>query len=156
MPNIKDLTFLRLIMPSAFEVIPRRLFEQIPKRNWSVDRIYEYGPIFISNPFNAVWAMQDISKDIHGVLWVTIDPVVEIIAVNVLSVDREYQNLNGSLRNAGSEIIKKVAEHLHGFQDEIKQRFGIELKKEILWTTTRPRACEKAGAKRHPRTIMEI
>lgn len=156
MPDIKELTFLRLITPRAFEVIPRRLFDQIPKRHWSVETLYKYGPIFVSNPFNAIWVMMDIGKDIHGVLWVTIDPVVEIIAVNVLSVDREYQNLNGCLRNIPSEIIQKIAEHLRKFQGEFKEKFGIELKKEILWTTTRPKACERAGAKRHPRVIMEI
>ena len=156
MPDINDLTFLRLIMPRSFEVIPRRLFEQIPKRDWSVDKLYRYGPVFIANPFNAVWALQDIGKIIHGVLWVTIDPIVEIIAVNVLSVDREYQGINGGLSNRPSGIIKKTADHLHKFQKEFKDRFGIELKHEILWSTTRPRACERAGAKRYPRVIMEI
>lgn len=155
MPNINDLKFVRVINPLVFSRIPPHLFEQIKKRNWEVSKLYAYVPIFIMNPFNAVWIMQDIALKIKGVLWVSIDPVVEIIAVNILTVDREYQNLNGSLRNSPSEIIKKVAEHLHEFQDEVKKKNGMELKREILWTTTRPKACERSGAKRH-RVVMEI
>ena len=156
MPDIKDLKFVRVIDPLLFSRIPPQLFEQIPKRNWEVNKLYAYGPIFIQNPFNAIWVMQDIALKIKGVLWVTIDPVVEIIAVNVLSVDKEYQQLNGSLRNTASGIIQKTVEHLHKFQDELKEKFGIELKREILGATTRPRACERSGWKRYPRVIMEI
>ena len=155
MSDFNDLKFVRVVNPMVFARIPPVLFEQIPKRNWQVSKLYAYGPIFIMNPFNALWVMQDITDIIKGVLWVTIDPVEEVIAVNILSVDREYQKLNGSLRRTPSEIIQKVVKHLHEFQDEVKEKNGMELKREILWTTTRPKACERSGAKRH-RVIMEI
>lgn len=155
MPDINDLKFVRVINPLVFGRIPPELFEQIPKRNWEVQKLYAYGPIFIQNPFNAIWVMQDLANVIKGVLWITVDPIVEVIAVNILSVDREYQKLNGSLRKTPSEIIKKTVEHLHKFQDEVKQKKGMQLKREILWSTTRPRACERSGAKRH-RVVMEI
>jgi len=121
-----------------------------------VERIYEFGPLFITNPLNRFWALLDEGNICKGILWITIDPIVEIIAVNILSVDREYQQLNGSLRSKPSEIIRKIADFLHKFQDELIENGGAELKREILWATTRPKTCERAGAKRHSRIIMEI
>lgn len=149
-------------MPNGLNYVPRYLFEQIKNRNWNVDKIYEYGSLFITNPLNRFWVLTDIGHTIKGILWITIDPIVEIIAVNVLSIDKEFQRLNGSLRNSSSGIIEKVAEFLHKFQDELKieakKKNGKELnlKREILWTTTRPRACIRAGAREHGRKIMEI
>jgi ABC-type nitrate/sulfonate/bicarbonate transport system permease component len=93
-------------------LIPRYLFEQIKGRDWEVENIYKFGPLFVSNPLNRVWVLLK-NNTIKGVLWITIDPVVEIIAVNVLSVDREYQRLNGSLRSNPSGIFKRVIDFLH-------------------------------------------
>ena len=150
MPNFDELKFVPVIDPNLFAVTKanvRYLFDQIPHRDWEVDNLYKYLPYFVSNPLNRFWVLTDIGDVIKGVLWITIDPVVEMIAVNLLSVDREYQN---------GQAVKKSIEHLHKFQDEIKARGGKGLKRKIFWATTRPRAFERIGATRHKRTIMEI
>jgi len=155
LPDFDELKFEPLVAPNGLNWVPRKLFEQIKCREWDVENIYKYGPLFIQNPLNRFWVLTDLNHSIKGVLWITIDPVVELIAVNVLSIDKQYQKVNGSLRNSSSGVIEKVAEFLHRFQDELKEKGGIELKRKILWTTTRPRACIKAGARKY-RTIMEI
>ncbi|MBA7600490.1 hypothetical protein ES703_07545 [subsurface metagenome] len=159
MPKFDELKFEPVIDPNLFAVTrcyTQYLFDQIPHRDWEVDSLYDCLPLFVANPLNRFWALTDIASKIKGFLWITIDPVVGMIAVNILTVDREYQNVNGSLSKTPSEIVKKVVEHLHKFQDELKAKGGIELKRKIFWSTARPKAFERAGAKRHNRIIMEI
>ena len=154
MPGFDDLTFEPLLMPNGLKIVPRYLFEQIKNRKWDVDRLYEYGPLFITNPLNRFWVLTDIDHKVKGVLWITIDPITEFIAVNILSIDKEYQRLNGSLRSRPSDVIRRTVEFLHKVQDELKAK-KVNIKRKILWSTTRPRACERAGAKRY-RVVMEI
>lgn len=156
MQKIDELKFVPIVDPNAFALIPKYLFEQIKGREWEVEKFYKWGPIFIRNPLNRVWVLTDIANIIKGVLWVTIDPVLEVMAVNVFSVDREYQELNGNPRNNPSASLLKAKEQLDKFRIELKEKGGAELKEKILWTTSRPRAFEKAGARRYHRVIMEV
>lgn len=149
-----ELKFEPILAPNGLNWVPRYLFEQVKNRTWDVEKLYEYGPLFITNPLNRFWALTDITHHIKGVLWITIDPIVEVMAVNILSIDREYQRLNGSLRSKPSDVIKKTVEFLHTVQDELRAK-GVKIKREILWATTRPRTCEKAGARRY-RVVMEM
>jgi len=155
LPDIDDLKFVRITDPNLFALIPRQLFEQIRARDWEVDTLYRYGPLFVTNQFNLFWVMTDTTNVIKGVLWATIDPVVKAIAVNIVSVDREFQKINGSLRKSQSELLLKVKEHLQVYREELKKKSGFELKDKILWGTTRPKAFERSGAKRY-RTVMEV
>lgn len=155
MPSFDELTFEPILAPNGINWVPRYLFEQIKNREWDVEKIYEYGPLFITNPLNRFWLLTDSDHIAKGVLWITIDPICEIMAVNVLSIDKEYQRLNGSsLRSKPSDVIKKTVEFLHKVQDELRAK-GVNIKREILWATSRPRTCERAGARRY-RVIMEI
>jgi len=135
-----DLTF-RVI--DDFNLVPRYLFEQVPKRNYDIDNIYRWGPAFMANPFNILFGLYDSDEKMQGVLWCTIDPVVENLCVNIFSVNKKYQDLRGY-------AIKKTVKFL---KQLIKQ---TGLKDIIIWTTTRPRAFERAGCKRFDRTLMEI
>ena len=125
------------------------MIEQIRDREWSVDRFYKYGPMIVANPLNVIWALVDAANVTKGILFVTIDMVGEVICVNMFSVDREYQSINGG-------AIAKAIEFLHKFQDELKENRGINLKRKILWPTTRPRACEREGLKRTKGIMMEV
>lgn len=160
MPKIDELKFVPIVDPNAFDLIPKYLFEQIKGREWEVEKFYKWGPIFIRNPLNRIWVLTDIANLIKGVLWITIDPVLELIAVNVFSVDRKYQELNGSLRNKPknnpSVLLLKAKEQLDKFRIELKEAGGAELKEKILWTTTRPHTFRRFGARKSKRVIMEI
>lgn len=147
--EFSDLKFIKIDQPNLFGLIPRYLFEQIPSREWEVSKLYEWGKIFLANPLNLFWVLTDTENIIKGVLWVTIDPVLEMIAVNILSVDKEYQHPRG-------EAIKQSIEHLKKYRNKLKKDSGLELKDKMLWTTTRPKAFKHIGAKCHNRTIMEV
>lgn len=147
MPELTDLKFVRNY---DFDIVPRYLLEQIPGREWNIDTLYHYGPLFISNPFNWLYVLVDVGQVIKGVLWATVDPVLETLAVNILSVDREYQQVNGSLRRSQSKIVKMAIDFLG---KEIKK---TNLKPKIIWTTTRPKPFELTGCKRSKRIVMEV
>lgn len=149
MPNINDLKFVRVINPLVFSRIPPELFEQIKKREWEVQRLYAYGPIFITNPFNFIWVMQDITLKIKGVLWATIDPIEDLVYLALLTVDLEYQKPRGA-------AIKRAVEHLSAFRDEYEKKEGIKLRKKIMALTQHPKPIERAGFTRSKRVMMEI
>lgn len=154
MSDFSDLKFIRIDRLDLFGLIPRKLFEQIPDREWEVNKLYEWMPIFLDNPLNLFWALANkeaVEKGeapIKGVLWATVDPVLEMVAVNVLSIDKEYQSNNGS-------AIKGTIKFLKDFRDKIEKEKGVKLQNKILWATTRPKAFERAGCSRHNKIIME-
>ncbi len=147
--KFEDLKFVRLDKPDLFNLIPRYLFEQIPNREWDVDKLYEWGKTFLGNPLNLFWVLANDENLIKGVLWGTIDPVLEMIAVNILSVDKEYQHPKG-------DAITKSIEHLKQYRIKLNKDEGIDLKEKMLWTTTRPRAFERLNIKRSDRVVMEV
>jgi hypothetical protein len=77
------------------------------------------------------------------------DPIEQLIYLNMLSVAREYQNPKG-------EAIRKSCEFLKTFRDELERDRGISLKNKILATTRHPKACTRVGWQKSKRTIMEI
>lgn len=148
--KFEDLKFEPVLYPIVFKYFPKYLLEQIPDRQWEIEKLYEWAPTFISNPLNAFWVLTLEDNIMKGLLWITIDPVLEMIAVNILSVDSEYQKPRG-------EAIKKTIEFLKEYRQKLKDEKGIELKGTMLWTTTRPKAFECIdGIKRYNRTIMEV
>jgi len=150
---MEELEFVRITDPNVFRFIPHYLFEQIKNREYDIEQIYKYGPIFVCSRLNCFYAIVDDKNIFKGILWLTVDPVVEQIAVNVLSVDRQYQ-FNGILRKA-KDFIKKLPENDNIFAQMLKE-LDIKLKDKIMWPTKRPRAFERIGAKQSERVIMEI
>ena len=82
---------------------------------------------------------------------------MEIIVVNILSVNKEYQRPKGT-------AILRVREFLKTYKEDLEIKLKRKLKNKILWTTTRPDAFERILnekgkdkiAKPFNRTIMEI
>ena len=149
--KFSDLTFRQLM---DFNFVPRYLLEQMKDKDYDVDRIYYYGQLFIRSPFNFLFAMTNKDYVIKGILWVTIDPVTELMGVNVFSVDKEYQS-NGKESEARDISYKFLKEEFPQKYQQHLAAIGVNLRPTILGTTTRPEAWERSGFKRYHRVIME-
>lgn len=145
MLNIDDLKFVRTYgFTYPYGHIPRELFEQEKEMDKdAIDRIYKFGDLFAKSPLTLLYVMIDDANAIKGVLWANIDIIEAIIFIKFLSVDPEYQSVDGRLLN-------KVKDFLFGLKT------GPALKKEIHFLTTRPVAFEEVGCKRSEKILMEI
>lgn len=155
MPDIKELTFLRLIIAEAFNAIPRALFESIKEiDSETIERIYENSAEIMTVPIvdsqgvvvgrvqsKSVWVavMQDIGKVVKGFVWMEFDVIEQRVFVQACAVDPEYQG----------EAIGHVVDYIKGLN------VSEEMKNNIQFTTTRPKAFEAAGWKRSKRIVME-
>ncbi len=155
MPDIKDLKFLRLIIAEAFNAIPRALFESIKDIDTEIiDRIYENSAEIMTVPVvdtqgmvvgrlqsQSVWVavMQDIAKVIKGFVWMEFDVIEQRVFVQACAVDPEYQG----------SAIQHVVNYIKSLN------ISEEMKNNIQFTTTRPKAFEKAGWKRSEKVLME-
>lgn len=140
MPDI-DLKFVRTF---DFALIPRTLFEQIKEMDAAmIDRVYRFGPLIGASPLTLLYVLVDEVNKIKGILWAEVDLIDAIIFIRLLSVNKEYQSLNGQLLNKAKEFLFNLPT-------------GPELKKEIHFLTNRPDAYKKIGAKRSDRIRMEI
>lgn len=142
--NFDELKFVRLTQPEQFSLIPRTLFEQIKGRNFIIDRIYQFGPIALSNPFTHLYVLAEESTAIiKGFLWAEINPYTEGLSVITFSLDKEYQSANGKAIKCAKELLDKIAE-------ENKLTGKMEM------VTIRPKAYEKAGWRKSEKIMMEI
>lgn len=142
MPDIKDLKFSKRMY--SFERIPKYLFEQVEGLDKAtIDRIYQNGPLFATSPTTIIRVLLDELHVIKGVLWANFDIIENIFFIKLLTVDKEYQSPNGKLMN-------KAKDFLFGLGDD------PDIRKEICFLTTHPKAYQRAGAKRSKRIRMEI
>jgi len=141
LPDINDLKFIRTF---DFRYIPRPLFEQVKEMDAAmIDRVYKFSPLIGASPLTLLYVLIDEVNKIKGVLWAEVDLIDAIIFIRLLSVDREYQSLNGQILNKAKDFLFNLPT-------------GSELKKEIHFLTTRPDAFEKIGARRTERIRMEL
>lgn len=151
MARVSELKFVRIDRADLFNLIPRSLFEQIPDRDYEVEDLYKYMPLVLQevvnaegkrqpNPFVHIYAMVDSQSHIKGVLWADIDPIDKKMRVLALSVDKAYQG--GAIKEAVAFLATIIA--------------PTELKRTIDFVTTRPRAYERAGAKRSKEIILTL
>lgn len=125
---------LRLVWfdtPQLFHLIPRRLFEQVRDQEYNIDRIYQFGPGAITDILTYFFVMIDPEDNqIHGLLWTTVDCFTEELCVNVLSVDKEYQQ-------------DGIMPELMAFTSNMVKDLGLSPK--IRMRTNRPRPYERYG-----------
>lgn len=156
MPDIKDLKFLRLIIAEAFNAIPRALFESIKELDSdTIDRIYansadimtipvvdQKGVVVGRLPAPSVWIaiMLDIAKEVKGFVWMEFDVIEQRVFVQACAVAKEYQG----------EVIQNVVDYIRSLQ------ISEEMKNNIQFATTRPKAYEKFGWERSKRVLMEL
>jgi hypothetical protein len=162
--DANDLKFIRIITPEAFNMIPRYLFEQIKDLGEGenrVDDIYAQGlsilmmPVIQGgilrvepNPLVHIVVFADDEHVVKGFVWAEIDLVDKHIFVHALSLDKEYQSVDGVIENVVMDYLFKIPD-LPEFKD-------VGLMKKIQLTTTRPRAYERVGCKRSKKILMEI
>ena len=152
MPNIKDLTFLRLIIAEAFKAIPRRLFESIEEFTPEmVERIYKFSPELLTDPvYNqagnitaripkpSAWVavMQDIGKEVKGFVWLEFDIIEPKTIIRAYAVDTEYQS---------EEDIEYIVEYIKGLAIADGLKGSIKYNNEYI--TRKPEAVESESAK---------
>lgn len=156
MHDIKELTFLRLIIAEAFNAIPRALFESIKDIDAAtIERIYANSAEIMTVPIvdsqgivvgrmqaQSVWVavMLDIAKVVKGFVWMEFDVIEQRVFVQACAVDPEYQG----------EAITKVVDYIQSLN------VSEEMKNNIQFSTTRPKAFEAAGWKRSKNVLMEL
>lgn len=152
-PGKDELKFVRIIDPNSIQLIPVSLFEQIKDNDFDYKKLYEYAPLLMTqigldnngqvvtmpNRFQHFYILFNSKHRVKGLLWFSIDPLREVININALTIDKEYQ---------GSEL-KKIKSFMQQFKEQEKA-------KKILWSTTRPRAYERVGARRTNYITMEL
>ena len=138
--KFEDLTFIRLDKPGLMRFVPRRLFEQVKDRTFNIDKIYELESSFITNPTVRLYAMVDEKSVTRGVLWFYINVITERIQLNVLSIDKEYQD---------DSAIEKTLEFIKSLQGKDEN-----MKIEVL--TTNIEEYEKVGFQQSEHILMEI
>lgn len=142
-----DLKFVRLTQPEQFSLVPKYLFEQVKGSEFDVDRLYQFGPIFLASPFTFFYILAEREQlekgcaPVKGILWAEINPFNGDIYAHTFSVDEKYQN-NGAMAG-GIEKLREIR--------NIEKLTG-----KIVATTTRPKAFEKAGLKKSKRIVMEL
>ncbi len=141
MANIDDLRFVRTY---EFTYIPQYLFEQTKEMDSeTIKRVYAFNSFLVNSPTTLLYVMLTDLHEIKGILWVEIDIVEAKFFIRLLSVDKEYQSIDGQLMN-------KVKDFLFSLDT------GPALKKEIQFLTIHPQAYEKVGVTRSKRILMEI
>ena len=127
-----------------FLLIPRPLVEQIKPKLPDVDRFYNVLRAISSG--QAFWAMNylgvfaDHEHVIKGFMWLTLNPITNVLHANMLSVDKAYQNkgILGEAKNIAQKLMKEV-------------------RAEKLTISTRaPMVFERNGWKRAAVTLMEV
>lgn len=133
-------TNLKFIPINDLNLIPRYLVDQIKDKDFTTEHFYKMAPIITSNPLGVLGVFSDKESRVKGFMWATISPLSEDLNCHLLSVDKEYQQ---------STILKEAAGILKKIQN-------INKCGKIIFTTTRPKAFEKAGYKYNKHTMMEV
>ncbi|MFP4086641.1 MAG: hypothetical protein ACLFUL_07595 [Desulfobacteraceae bacterium] len=132
---------LKLIRINDFRLIPRYLFEQAKPSDGEVDRIYgDWGRAMAQSPLSLLYAMADEEYKTKGVLWAGIDPIKEDITVQVLSLDKKYQD---------GKAVPHAIEFLSGVRDKL----GLN---KIRFMATRAKAFERFGCRKSDQILMEV
>lgn len=127
-----------------FLLIPRPLVEQIKPKLPDVDRFYNVLRAISSG--QAFWAMNylgvfaDHEHVIKGFMWLTLNPITGVLHMNMLSVDKAYQNrgILGEAKNLAQKLMKEV--HAD----------------KLTISTRAPRVFTKYGLKPSAMTMMEL
>lgn len=134
---------LRFIRIQDFNLIPRYLMEQVKGGDTKVNRVLQFGTQIAKDPLTLLYVLADTQNKIKGFLWAEIDVFDEVIHVNTLSLDKEYQDRNGTALLKTVDFLKSLLE-------------GSKLQKKITFSTNRPKAFERLGFKRTALVNMEI
>jgi len=100
LPDIDDLKFIQTF---DFRHVPQYLFEQSKDfDDDTIDRIYTF---FKPNMTTLLYVLVDEGYKIKGVLWASISIFEAVICIKFLSVDKEYQTMDGRLLNKVKDFL---------------------------------------------------
>jgi hypothetical protein len=123
---------LRIVKVSDLFLIPKYLLDQVKDVYWTPDELYGLWPTMEGNVGNLLFALVDKDHIIKGVVWCSVVLMGRFLFVNIVSLDKEYQN-----RHVCQNII---APYLR----KIKEKLGLT---RIIAVTSRPKTFEVNGWK---------
>ncbi len=143
--TFSDLKFVRImgsskIIDMLFRQIPKELFEQIKDIEFNIDLLYQCPAKFIGGINTRFYMLIDEDDKIKGILWAFINILMEAVQVQVLSIDKEYQD--GDALDATLKFIKSW--------------LGKDENLKIQCITKRPNVYRRAGWKDSKSVILEI
>lgn len=131
---------LKFRRSGSFDEIPRRLFEQVKVRDFDIDKVYEYGPAICANPFQLLYALVDGNGEVHGVVWASVNFISDAVFINLISVDKEFQD---------GTIVPRTAELVRSLRNDM----GLS---RIMSLTTRAKAGKRLGWKPTGLQLLEL
>ena len=129
---------LRWVRAKTFLKIPPHLFK-IKGVNIRVDRVYAFDHI-AQDPCNLLFLLEDGQGKVKGFCWSIINPLDNVLHVNILSVEKDLYN-------------KGIVKQVHDMLKKIKDNLGLD---KIEWRTTRPKAFKRLINAKPIATIMEV
>lgn len=124
--------------------IPKYLFRQIEGfSEEQINALYENHAAFEANPSNLLFTLIDDENIIKGFLWATVNSLENNLLVVAFTVDKQCQG----------DWHKKVSEFL---LDYIEKNSQGRVKSELVALTSRPKAYERAGWKRHEKVYIKF
>lgn len=140
MSKFDDLKFVRV---QDFRLIPRQLLENIKGGEINIDRLLQFGDGVAKDPLALLYVLVDEANMVKGFLWAEIRVFEEKVYIVALSIDKEYQDMNGAVLKRTLDFIRSLLK-------------DSQLKKTVNFATTRPNAFLKAGFKKTKLINMEI
>lgn len=134
---MKDLSSIKFIPIKEAVLIPRYLFDQVKDLPFTADNFYQYYGFYSESPFSLLFAIADCSdtdQPIKGVIWAGVEPIVQGLHVNLVSLHPDYQR---------SGLFK---EKILPFLDGLKVKLGLKVGS---YCTTRPKAFMKISEGRY-------
>lgn len=132
------LHFTRITSMFQFNEIPKYLFEQMKHKTFDLERMY--AAMFNIIRSTKTWFYQITSDDkIVGALWATVEPVANVVMINFLTVDPEYQGR--AIGKAVKVLLKEARE--------------TGVKEEIVWANIRHKALTRLGWESTGRVVMK-
>lgn len=132
------LHFIRVSSMFRFNEIPKYLFEQMKHKTFDLERMYAAMYDIIRS--TQTWFYQITSDDkIVGALWATVEPVANVVMINFLTIDPEYQG--GAVDKAVKVLIQEAKE--------------TGTKEELYWINIRHKALSRMGWESTGRVLMK-
>lgn len=141
-----ELRWVRVFTPQH---IPKSLVEQIKKRDYTVEKFYQYqesiclkgsadGPTL--NPYSHLYVLANNDNLVKGFVWFTIDPLTNDLCIQTYSIEPEYWKEGGAVE----KLVK--------FLKEIRSKGKLN---KVYWVSDYPKHSERHGFKRSKSILME-
>ena len=135
--NKRPSSELKAIRLPDFSLIPSYLLEQVKPRFWEPEDLYAWGNSFRQDPTEFIYGLVNDKREVKGILWFSVDPIIRGIIIEVLSVDPEYQDrkigpkvwnfLKPIMETLGYKRVFAYMKHSKVAEREGWKRTGIEL-----------------------------